>query len=182
MDIRLTVLFRRFVIGWGVGLASLVVPLYLAELSPAQFRGRMIVINVLAITFGQVLAYAIGAGLEDVPDIGWRLMVGIGAIPAGFQIAVMFWLPESPRYLVRKNRSAEARVVLSKIYEGESEVQLDEKVRYLEEHINADLRRYKDSGETKTQVWLRDFKELYAVGRNFRALVISCGLQGIQVY
>ncbi|KAG0639879.1 hypothetical protein HOY80DRAFT_885632 [Tuber brumale] len=61
----------RFVIGWGVGLASLIVPLYLAELSPAQYRGRMILINVLFITFGQVVAYAIGAGLTHV-EAGWR--------------------------------------------------------------------------------------------------------------
>ncbi|PUU76241.1 and other transporter-domain-containing protein [Tuber borchii] len=61
----------RFIIGWGVGLASLIVPLYLAELSPAHYRGRMILINVLFITFGQVVAYAIGAGLTHV-ESGWR--------------------------------------------------------------------------------------------------------------
>ncbi|RPB11070.1 general substrate transporter, partial [Morchella conica CCBAS932] len=61
----------RFVIGIGVGLASLIVPLYLAELSPANYRGRMIIINVLFITFGQVVAYAIGAGLTHVHG-GWR--------------------------------------------------------------------------------------------------------------
>ncbi|KAI5838798.1 general substrate transporter, partial [Morchella snyderi] len=61
----------RFIIGVGVGLASLIVPLYLAELSPANYRGRVIIINVLFITFGQVVAYAIGAGLTHV-DGGWR--------------------------------------------------------------------------------------------------------------
>ena len=141
----------------------------------------MIVINVLFITFGQVLAYAIGAGLEHVQHIGWRLMVGIGAIPAGIQLVTMYWLPESPRYLVRKHRNREAREVLSKVYKGETEAELDKKIVYLEEYVNMDLRKYQDSGETEWQVWRRGVKELFIVGRNVRALVISCGLQGIQV-
>ncbi|KAI5795397.1 general substrate transporter [Peziza echinospora] len=170
----------RFVIGWGVGLASLIVPLYLAELSPAQFRGRMIVINVLFITFGQVIAYAIGAGLENVPDIGWRLMVGIGAIPAAVQLLSIYWLPESPRYLVRKGKAEDAKAVLARIYEGETDEQLDIKIKYLVEYVNVDLRKYAGSGETKMQIWVRDAKELFTIGRNVRALVIACGLQAVQ--
>ena len=141
----------------------------------------MIVINVIFITFGQVIAYAIGAGLENVPHIGWRLMVGIGAIPASLQLLTIYWLPESPRYLVRKTRHAEARVVLSKVYKGETEHELDKKIAYLEEYVNMDVRRWQGSGQTKLQVWWRDVKELFTVGRNVRALIISCGLQGIQV-
>lgn len=57
----------------------------------------MIIINVLFITFGQVVAYAIGAGLTHVHG-GWRIMVGIGAIPAALQFIILYWLPESPRY------------------------------------------------------------------------------------
>ena len=108
-------------------------------------------------------------------------MVGIGAIPAGLQLATMYWLPESPRYLVRKNRNREAREVLSKVYKGETEDELDKKIVYLEEYVNMDLRKYQHRGETKWQIWWRDVKELFIVGRNVRALVISCGLQGIQV-
>lgn len=148
----------------------------------ANFRGRMIVINVLFITFGQVLAYGIGAGLEHVPHIGWRLMVGIGGIPAGVQLVSMYWLPESPRYLVRKHRNSEAREVLATVYKNESADELDRKVAYLEEWVNMDLRkRVGGEGQSKWRVWRRGARELFTVGRNRRALVISCGLQGIQV-
>lgn len=84
----------RFLIGWGVGVASCVAPLYIQELSPTRLRGRMVVINVVAITLGQVIAYAIDAGFTHVNG-GWRWMVGLGTVPAGLQLIFLFMLPES---------------------------------------------------------------------------------------
>ena len=84
----------RFLIGLGVGLASCVAPLYIQELSPTKLRGRMVVLNNAMVTFGQVVAYAIGAGFETMNG-GWRWMVGLGAVPAGLQILSLFFLPES---------------------------------------------------------------------------------------
>jgi MFS transporter, SP family, solute carrier family 2 (myo-inositol transporter), member 13 len=84
----------RFLIGWGVGLASCVAPLYIQELSPTRLRGRMVVINVVAITLGQVIAYGIDAGFANVSG-GWRWMVGLGTVPAGVQLVFLFFLPES---------------------------------------------------------------------------------------
>ena len=84
----------RFLIGLGVGLASCVAPLYIQELSPTKLRGRMVVLNNAMITFGQVVAYAIGAGFETMNG-GWRWMIGLGAVPAGLQILSLFFLPES---------------------------------------------------------------------------------------
>jgi MFS transporter, SP family, solute carrier family 2 (myo-inositol transporter), member 13 len=81
-------------IGVGVGLASCIAPLYIQELSPTRLRGRLVVCNVVMITLGQVIAYAIGAGFEQMAG-GWRYMVGLGAVPAGFQIVFLFFLPES---------------------------------------------------------------------------------------
>lgn len=165
----------RFVIGIGVGLASLIVPLYLAELSPANYRGRMIIINVLFITFGQVVAYAIGAGLTHVHG-GWRIMVGIGAIPAALQFIILYWLPESPRYLIRKGIEGRAKTILSQIYKGASDRDLDEKVAYIKE-FTEDRR----PGTASQKAW-SDFKSLYTVPSNLRALIIACGLQGIQQF
>ncbi|KAH8152618.1 uncharacterized protein LAJ45_03459 [Morchella importuna] len=165
----------RFVIGIGVGLASLIVPLYLAELSPANYRGRMIIINVLFITFGQVVAYAIGAGLTHVHG-GWRIMVGIGAIPAAIQFVILYWLPESPRYLIRKGIEGRAKTILSQIYKGASDRDLDEKVAYIKE-FTEDRR----PGTASQKAW-SDFKSLYTVPSNLRALIIACGLQGIQQF
>jgi SP family myo-inositol transporter-like MFS transporter 13 len=84
----------RFLIGWGVGVASCVAPLYIQELSPTRLRGRMVVVNVVAITLGQVIAYGIAAGFANVPS-GWRWMVGLGSVPATVQLVFLFFLPES---------------------------------------------------------------------------------------
>lgn len=84
----------RFLIGLGVGLAACVAPLYIQELSPTRQRGRMVVINVVFITGGQVVAYGIGAAFENLHG-GWRWMVGLGTIPAGLQCLFLFFLPES---------------------------------------------------------------------------------------
>lgn len=84
----------RFLIGIGVGLASCIAPLYIQELSPTRLRGRMVVLNVVMITLGQVIAYGIDAGFANV-NSGWRWMVGLSAVPAALQLAVLAFLPES---------------------------------------------------------------------------------------
>lgn len=81
-------------IGVGVGLAACVAPLYIQELSPTNLRGRMVVLNVVFITGGQVIAYGIGAAFENIPH-GWRWMVGLGSVPAGLQCLCLLFLPES---------------------------------------------------------------------------------------
>lgn len=96
-----------------MGLASCIAPLYIQELSPTRLRGRMVVLNVVMITAGQVVAYAIGklscspciafanhgagAAFESM-DGGWRWMVGLGAIPAAIQTGLLSFLPESREY------------------------------------------------------------------------------------
>jgi MFS transporter, SP family, solute carrier family 2 (myo-inositol transporter), member 13 len=71
----------RLVVGFGVGSAAMVVPLYIAEIAPTNVRGRMIGLNNMSITGGQVVSYGIGAAFAHVPH-GWRYMVGLGAVPA----------------------------------------------------------------------------------------------------
>ncbi|BFZ62789.1 myo-inositol transporter itr1 [Saitoella coloradoensis] len=170
-----TMIGGRFVIGWGVGLASLIVPLYIAELAPASYRGRMVVINVLFITFGQVVAYAIDVAFEHVPG-GWRYMVGGGAIPAIVQLVTLFILPETPRYLCRKDKLQEAAAVLQRIYPSAGSAEIQAKI----ENIHAGV---KEAGQRHGTYWqnlVNTLKKLYLIPANFRALVIACGLQGIQ--
>lgn len=88
----------RLLIGIGVGLASCIAPLYIQELSPTRLRGRMVVLNVVMITFGQVVAYGIDAGFSNVSG-GWRWMVGLGTVPAGIQLIFLAFLPESREFL-----------------------------------------------------------------------------------
>ena len=82
----------RLIVGFGVGSAAMVVPLYIAEIAPSNVRGRMIGLNNMSITGGQVISYGIGAAFAHVHD-GWRYMVGLGAVPA---ILLLCLLPMCP--------------------------------------------------------------------------------------
>ncbi|CED85172.1 general substrate transporter [Phaffia rhodozyma] len=163
----------RFVIGLGVGVASCVVPLYIGELSPTVMRGRCVTINVVAITLGQVIAYAIGAAFADVHN-GWRWMVGLGAVPAGIDLIGLIWLPESPRILLRNKKVTEAESVLRKMYAQATPAQLEAKLRVLE----ASVEQSREVIRTTT-VWDRT-RSMLVVGANRRALIIGCGLQAFQ--
>ncbi|KAK8077362.1 hypothetical protein PG996_003532 [Apiospora saccharicola] len=103
----------RSVVGAAVGAASFVTPLYIAELAPAAHRGMLVTLNVLAITLGQVVAYVVGWAFAG-HDQGWRYMVGLGALPAVLQAALLLGMPETPRWLVKVGRAAAARQVIGK--------------------------------------------------------------------
>lgn len=95
-------LLGRFIIGLGVGLASMAVPLYIAEAAPPEARGALVTLNNVFITFGQFVACVVDGVFSkvDYPH-GWRWMLGLGAIPAAIQFLGFLYLPESPRWLAR---------------------------------------------------------------------------------
>src|SRR5690606_9093853 len=104
--------------GIGVGLASMVVPMYIAEIAPANKRGELVAFNQLAIVIGIVLVYFVNYYIVLQGDtqwnlnMGWRWMFGSEAIPAILYLVLVLFIPESPRWLVIKERDAEAREVL----------------------------------------------------------------------
>ncbi|KAI6039161.1 general substrate transporter [Pisolithus marmoratus] len=163
----------RFLIGIGVGLASCIAPLYIQELSPTRLRGRMVVLNVVMITLGQVIAYGIDAGFANV-NAGWRWMVGLGTVPAAIQLALLVYLPESPRVLVKRGNMEAAREVLSRVYALASSEQVDLKLKVLHATV-------KQSVEiaNSTTFWQR-FSSMFSNPINRRALVIGCGMQAFQ--
>lgn len=120
----------RFLIGIAVGLAACIAPLYIQELSPTRLRGRMVTLNVVAITGGQVVAYGIGAAFENTRG-GWRWMVGLGCLPAGLQLAVLFFLPESPRIMIKTGDQNAALRIMQKIYAYATPEQIELKVKAL---------------------------------------------------
>ncbi|MDE3184570.1 MAG: sugar porter family MFS transporter [Bacteroidota bacterium] len=124
----------RLVGGLGIGVASMICPLYIAEFSPSHFRGRMVALYQLAITLGIVAAYFTNAYLVNISLHNnfsgwlhylinlevWRSMIGLGMIPAFIFLFSLFLIPESPRWLLINGRENEALKYLNKINTSEA--------------------------------------------------------------
>lgn len=106
-----TLIVARGLLGVAIGFTSVTAPVYVSELAPPQSRGRLIGLYQFALTIGIVLADLVGYWLAE--QHAWRTMIGLGAAPAAFFLALIFTLPESPRWLFAQNRMADARSVLS---------------------------------------------------------------------
>lgn len=167
-----TMVAGRFIMGFGVGIGSLIAPLYISELAPSRFRGRLVVINCLGITGGQLIAYAIGAGLDKVHN-GWRIVVGLSMIPPAVQFIGFIFLPDTPRFMIMKNKTDEAIAVLKKTHPHASHESILAKVMELQSEDN-------EIPGSPLQKWWTAVKELHTIPSNFRALFLSCGLQLIQ--
>lgn len=105
----------RFAAGIGVGMASILSPLYIAEISPAHLRGRNVSINQLTIVIGILVTNLVNYNLAAKGDEAWRWMFGLGAVPSVVFLLGVLLLPESPRWLMGKGRTAEAEKTLSRI-------------------------------------------------------------------
>lgn len=111
----------RIIGGIGVGIASMISPMYIAEIAPAGVRGKLVSWNQFAIIFGMLIIYFVNyfiarQGNEQwLIEEGWRWMFFSGAIPAGLFLILLFFVPETPRYLVMKGRDNKAMEVLNKI-------------------------------------------------------------------
>jgi SP family xylose:H+ symportor-like MFS transporter len=122
----------RILSGIGVWLASMLSPMYIAEIAPARIRGNLVAWNQFAIIFGMLVIYFVNYGISKIGSgdawlnsIGWRYMFLSGAVPAAAFLLLLFFVPETPRYLMMKGDEAGARAVLSKIgtvEEGEREI------------------------------------------------------------
>jgi MFS transporter, SP family, galactose:H+ symporter len=107
----------RFFVGICIGVASLVTPLYLAEMSPAKSRGALVSLNQLAITVGIVAAYFVDFALAAGRDWRWMLMTAV--FPAVILVVGMLVLPESPRWLARKGPRDRALQAFHRLGRGE---------------------------------------------------------------
>jgi sugar porter (SP) family MFS transporter len=108
-------IIMRFAAGIGVGMASMLSPMYIAEVSPAAVRGRNVAINQLTIVLGILITNLINYQLADKGADAWRWMFGFGAIPSVLFLAGVFWLPESPRWLFQAGKTDKAKRILEKI-------------------------------------------------------------------
>ncbi|MGI3780505.1 MAG: sugar porter family MFS transporter [Janthinobacterium lividum] len=155
-----TLSLARIVLGFAVGGATQVVPMYVAELAPAQKRGRLVLTFQLGIGVGIVLATLVGAS-EASP---WRVSVGSAAVPAAIMLVLMLRLPESPRWLVKADRREDAREALRGVRAEGSDLdtELDEIVALEEEERSAGHENRGWRGLRKP--WVRP------------ALVVGCGI------
>lgn len=108
-------IFSRFIAGVGVGMASMLSPLYIAEIAPSHVRGRMVAINQLTIVIGILITNLVNYSLRNVGVDAWRWMFGLGAVPSTLFILGVLWLPESPRWLMQNGRGENAIKILTKI-------------------------------------------------------------------
>src|SRR5665213_635638 len=142
--------FYRILGGIGVGLASMLSPMYIAEIAPPKVRGNLVSWNQFAIIFGMLVIYFVNFGISKagsgdvwLNSIGWRYMFLSGAIPAILLLLLLFFVPETPRFLMLKGNESGARAVLAKLVtpeEGEKE--LSEIRASLSEHHSGKMFSY----------------------------------------
>lgn len=173
----------RAAVGAAVGLSSCATPLYIAELAPAELRGRLVTIQSLFITGGQVVAYVVGWVLARFPG-GWRWMVGLGALPAILLVGLLTIMYETPRWLVKNGKRDRARTVLQRLYGGLNENDRERTVHGVLFDIEAEI-----AAEAKLNVAANGSAEVRSTLKNLvtypphrRALIIACMLQALQQF
>lgn len=114
-------IISRLIGGLGIGMVSTLVPLYIAEISPKQVRGKMVGSYQLAVASGIFVVYVINALIANThtiawnQDIGWRMMFLAGIVPGILFFVLLFFIPESPRFLVSKNQDEQAKRIMGKV-------------------------------------------------------------------
>ena len=150
-------IFYRIVGGIGVGAASMLSPMYIAEIAPANIRGKLVSWNQFAIIFGMLIVYFVNYTIalsgDDgwLNEIGWRYMFASETIPASIFLMLLFFVPETPRYMVMKHQDEKAEKLLNKISGEDNTPQL--------------LKEIKNSLKVQNSPWL-----------SFGALIIVIGV------
>ncbi|MCL5028193.1 MAG: sugar porter family MFS transporter [Bacteroidetes bacterium] len=126
-------LLSRFLGGLAIGAASVMAPMYIAEIAPGRLRGRLVAVAQFNIVFGILVAFFSNYLLVDTGVNNWRWMFGVMTIPAAIFFLLLFLVPESPRWLVKKNLVDKARDVLQKVGATNVESELSDIVNSLKE-------------------------------------------------
>ena len=136
----------RIVVGIAIGIASFIAPMYISELAPARVRGSLVSVNQLAITVGIVVSYLVDYAFSALG--AWRMMLGLAAVPSIVLGLAMWRLPSSPRWLVARGSTEEAKSVLGRI---RSSSEIDAEVK----EIERSLEKQKGSGVLLSHPMLR---------------------------
>lgn len=176
----------RLIGGLGIGVASMVSPLYISEFSPSRYRGMMVSLYQLALTVGIVLAYFSNSYLANHANDGyssgitkhvfsaevWRAMLGLGAVPAAIFLVSLFMVPESPRWLLLKGKENEAKGILIKIDGPDA--------------ADKEIKAFKEQGDSDDTSLKELFKPVYRkalwIGLLLPFLSQVCGINAVIYY
>jgi MFS transporter, SP family, galactose:H+ symporter len=122
----------RLLIGIAIGLASFIVPMYISELAPERIRGALVSLNQLFVTLGILVSYGVDSLFSAAGN--WKAMFAVGLIPAMILLVGIALMPNSPRWLVFKNRTAKARKVLERV-RGENEKEVEPEIQEIESAV-----------------------------------------------
>lgn len=131
-----TLLFARFLGGIGVGVVSVVGPMYIAEIAPAMYRGRLVGLFQFNVVLGILMAYFSNyiVGMFDLGEMEWRWKLGVQAFPSIIFFFALFFIPRSPRWLMKKGFKEEARAVLVRV----GEENIDKVLNEIQESLDID--------------------------------------------
>jgi MFS transporter, SP family, arabinose:H+ symporter len=169
-----SLVFFRFVEGIAIGGSSVLGPMYIAEIAPAKWRGRLVGCFQFNVVFGVLLAYFSNyiIGLMHFGDTEWRWKLGVSAVPAAFFLVMLFAIPRSPRWLVKKGRIDEAREVLKLTGEENSEQNLQDIVLSIDaEH-----------GQSEESVFLPKYRKPVFLAVSIAVFNQLCGINAILYY
>ena len=177
-SVTLLVIFR-LIGGLGIGIASMNAPMYIAELAPANIRGKMVTYYQMAIVIGFFIVflatYYIGSGNGEEYNLrqGWRVMFWSELIPCLLFFLLLFLVPKSPRWLMLKGRKEEAKEVLAKIHgEDLAQAEVDE--------ISESL--HQDGGVSIKEIFKRSILPIILIGSVISALQQFTGINAVLYY
>lgn len=179
----------RIIGGIGIGVVSIVCPLYISEVAPSNYRGRMVSLYQLAITVGFLGAYLMNYFILDFSKgfsseepmvqkvLGneiWRGMLGAETLPAALYLAIIFFIPESPRWLLTRGREESARIIFRKIYKDEFKTSI---------HIKEIKNRLKNIKGTSLSILLKPgYKRAILIGSALAILGQFMGVNAVLYY
>ncbi|WP_280771668.1 sugar porter family MFS transporter [Salipaludibacillus daqingensis] len=173
-------ILARMIGGIGIGLASIVVPMYISEISPKKNRGVLTSFYQVAITLGILIIYFVNFRVSESGnaawnvEMGWRIMLGSEVIPAIIFIVLLFFIPETPRWLVLNGDLLRGQEVLKKI--GSTESESKEKVKEIQSTIQL------DKENKKYKLFSKTWKPALFVGVGLAILQQASGINVIMYY